>query len=480
MKSLKVNAVLNAIKTLMNVIFPLISFPYVSRILMPEGIGKVNFSLSIISYFAIIASLGIEHYGAREAAKKRDNKIELSQFVKEVFIINLFSTFVAYILLTCAIFFVPKLSDYRLLLIVTGSSILFTTIGMNWLYVAEEDYFYITVRTIAFQILSLILLFIFVRSKDDYIKYAGITVIANCGSNLLNLFHSRKYLDFRTGLSLGLAEHIKPIMIFFASCAASTLCSSLDTTMLGGIKGDWDVGIYSSACKINRIVLGIVISVSSVLLPRLSYYYEKNEIEKYKELVYKGFNFLFVIALPCAVGLSLLSDTVINIFVGKKFEGSIIPMVIMNSTIVIIGLSSYISGQILNPTNNEKWCLISVCTGALINFGVNLLLIPRFGVIGAAIATVISELIIACIQLGVAKRFIQISILFKFFIKYFVNSLIMGAAVILVKTIFCNDFIKLIIGILTGILIYTIMLLIEKDVLFFEYLRGIKSKFLKK
>ena len=172
-KSLKKNATLNVIKTICSIIFPLITFPYASRILLPEGTGKVNFANSIISYFSIIASLGIGTYAIRGAAKVRDNKFELSKFTKEILAINLLSTAVAYLCFFIALRFSVKLHDYTKLLVICSSSILLSTIGINWLYSALEEYSYITLRSLSFQVLSIILLFTLVKTKEDYTKYAA-------------------------------------------------------------------------------------------------------------------------------------------------------------------------------------------------------------------------------------------------------------------------------------------------------------------
>ena len=192
-KSLKTNAFLNTLKTVLTLFFPLITFPYSSRVLGPENIGKVNFAQSVVSYFAIIASLGISTYATREAAKVRDDREKLSQISSEIFIINLISTVIAYVLLVASLIFVRKFDDYRLLIIICSTLIVFTTVGMGWLYQAVEDYLYITVRSLAFQIISVILLFTLVKSKDDYLWYASINIISNVGANILNFIHARKY-----------------------------------------------------------------------------------------------------------------------------------------------------------------------------------------------------------------------------------------------------------------------------------------------
>lgn len=476
MKSVKVNTFLNSIKTLIALVFPLITFPYVSRILLPEGIGKVNFAASIISYFSIIAGLGINQYGIRQAAKLRDNKIILSQFVKEVFVINIISTFVSYFLLALLLIFAPQVKDYRLLIVVTGFSILFTTFGMGWLCIAIEDYLFITIRTILFQIISIILMFVLVRTKDDYIIYAAITVFSSVGSDILNFVHLRKYINFKTGLPLQLKQHLKPILILFAMAMTTTIYTALDTTMLGLIKGDREAGIYTAATKLNKIVVGLVTAAGSVLMPRLSYYYEKGNEEEFQRLAYKGFDFLFLISMPCMVGLSVLSVPLIHLLAGIDFDAAVTPMRIMNPIIVIIGLGAYIGLQMFLPLNKEKWTLYSVICGAVINFSMNMFLIPRYGACGAAVATVCAEGTVSTVQLFLARKFLKLKPLLFSFLKYTGNALIMGIIVFISVYFFESEVLQLVIGIFIGVIIYFVLLLLQKNELLITTIKQIKDK----
>lgn len=475
-KSLKVNAILNITKTLMGLVFPLITFPYASRILMPEGLGKVNFALSIISYFAIISSLGIENYGIREAAKLRDDKIQLSKFSKEIFMINMISTIVAYALLAVAIIFIPKFLEYRRLLIVSSATILFTTLGMNWLYSAVEDYLYITIRSIIFQVISLILLFLLVHSKDDYVKYAAISVVSNVGSNILNFVHSRKYISFKIDKPLKFKKHLKPIMVLFAMAVAVKIYTVLDTTMIGFLKNDYEVGIYTAATKINKIVLSLVVSIGTVLLPRLSYYSSMEDKTEFYKLAYKGFDILLLIALPSAVGLSLLSTSIVHLLSGNGYEAAILPMRIMNPIIVVIGLSNFIGIQMFMPLNKEKWTLYSVLVGAVVNFFINLFLIPIYGSVGASIATLCAETTVTLTQLILLRRFLKINKIAKSLIKYFLNSVVMGVFIYACVRFISVEWVELVIGVIVGVVVYILILVIEKNELIYEVLTSIKNK----
>lgn len=464
-KSIKSNAVLNIIKTLMSVLFPLITFPYASRILLPEGIGKVQFALSIVSYLCLLASLGITSYGVREGAKYRDSKEKLSKFAKEVFIINLFSTVISYLILVVLVLFIPKFYDYRSLLIVCSISIVFSSLGMEWLYNAMEDFRYITVRSICFQVLSLILLFLFVHSKDDILIYAAISVIAGVGSNIFNFINSKKYITFK-GIKVQISNlkvHIKPVMILFIMVITSSIYTLLDTFMLGYLTNDYQVGIYTAATKINRIVLNLVVSIGAVLLPRLSYYKGTNDKDNFEKLAYKSADLILALSIPAAIGLSVLSNSVIEVINGVEFIEAVPAMRIINPIIVVVGMSNFLGVQLFMPLHKEKWTLYSDLAGATCNLGLNLFLIPIYGALGAAIASLVAELVVTSIQMVLARKYISIFKILKDALKYLLFGIIMGVIVFFTTLLHTPSIIKLVIGIILGIIVYCAELFIMKN-----------------
>lgn len=472
-KSLKKNAALNMTKAIMSLVFPLITFPYSSRILGPIYIGKVNFAHSIVSYFSLIAALGINVYAIREAAKLRDDKSKLSIFIKEIFTINLISTAIAYILFGIAIFTIPALNEYRKLLCICSASIIFTTIGMDYIYTALEDFEYITIRSIMFQFISIAFLFIFVRTSEDYFKYAAISVIASVGSNLLNFFHSRHFIDFKIKHKLDLKKHLKPIFTLFAMNAAINIYTVLDSTMLGFIKGDEAVGIYTAATKINRIVIMMITSISSILLPRLSYYAKNKNNEDFLKISNKALNFAMLLSIPCALGLSVLSEPITLLFSGKEYISSIQVMKIMNPVIIFISLSNLTGNQILMSVGKEKKVLFSVVIGAITNFTLNSIFIPRYGAIGAAIGTLCAEFLVTLIQFIESRKYF----IYKEFIingiKVILASVIMTIIVYKVSMFFNNNILKIIIGITIGVILYILFLFLFRDKFFIIFFKEI-------
>ena len=474
--SLKINVALNIIKTLMGVLFPLITFSYVSRVLGPEGTGKVSYSISIISYFSIIAGLGIGTYGMREASKIRNNEFELNKFCREIFFINIISTCVAYGLLAVVLIFFKSLIEYRALLFICSSTIFFTTIGMEWLYSAMEDYLYITIRSIAFQIFGIVLLFLMVRDSQDYLQYAFLSVITSVGSNFLNFIHSKKYINLLRKTPLEIKKHLKPIFILFGTVVAVSLYTVLDTTMIGYFCGDGEVGIYNAATKSTRIVIMVIAATGTVLAPRLSNYVE-NDKENYKTLLVKSFNVYVGFAVPCAVGLYFLARPITLLLCGIKYEASISVMKMLAPIVLFVPLGAFFSDQIFTPMRKDKFSLIPVLITAVCNIILNLILIPKYGALGAAFASVIAEIIVVIIKLILSSGLVKISLLFSNFYQYVIASMMMFLGLFGLSFVLdMEKTISIVLYPLVGAIIYFIVLLLFKNSFVIEVVLSIKNK----
>ena len=474
--SIKANTIFNILRKLSVLLFPLITFPYSSRILLPEGIGHVSFARSFIDYFILIATLGISTYGIRETAKFRDNRQQLSKVAKEILAINTISTAVAYLLLFIAIIGIPKLEPYRSLLLVMSAKILFSALGMEWLYNGMEDYKYITIRSFIFQVISLILLFTLVHSPEDSLKYASIAVISNVGSNICNWIHSKKYVDLLSSFKLELRKHIKPILIMFALAELSIIYSALDVTMLGFICGDWDVGIYTSATKITGIIIQLVTAIGVVVLPRLAYYISKDHTEKFQQLAHKCFDFFFLVSIPSAIGLCLIGRAAILAFSGEKFLAAIPIMRIMCPIIIISGINNVIGTQLFIPMGKEKMVLYALLLGAISNIVLNFLFIPKYHAFGAAAATLISQGILSGVELFWSRGIVNLSKIGRFFLLYLGNSLIMGYFVFLCVYKISGLWASTIVAVGIGIIIYGVLLILEKNHFVMDFMNTLKKR----
>ena len=439
-KSVKFNFIMNSILTASAMIFPIITYPYVSRILQPEGIGTVSFANSVITYFSMFAQLGIPMYGIRACAKVRDDKEKLTRTVQEIMMINMITCLIVYIAFFGSLYFVPQFRQEKTLYLIMGSLILFNTIGVEWLYKGLEQYSYITVRSIVFKFIALLAMFLLVHEKEDYVIYGGITIFAAAGSNFLNFINLRKYIYLRPMGEYNFRQHIKPISVFFAMSIATTIYTNMDNVMLGFIKGTTENGYYDAAVKIKNILVSFVSSLGTVLLPRVSYYIETGEKEEFSRITKKALNF---VSVPLCVYFIIFARPSIYLLSGTMFENSILPMRLIMPTLVFIGLTNIIGLQILVPLGKENQVLYSEIAGAVVNIIVNMFLIPRMGAAGAAIGTVLAEIMVFIVQVYALKDVvvkilkkisywkIAIALVLASFVSVWVNSMNWGNFLIL-------------------------------------------------
>ena len=394
-KSLKTNSVLNILKTVSAIIFPLITFPYVSRVLQPENIGKVNFSGTYVGYFSLIASLGVATYAVRECAAVRDNRKNLSLVASEIFSINVCTTVIAYILLAISLILFRQLDNYRTLIYIQSSTILFATWGADWLNSAMEDFKYITIRSIFFQCVSLILTFALIKSPDDYLNYAVISVLSSSGANLSNVFYRRKYCELRFTLNMQVQKHLKPILLLFVMILAQTVFNSADITMLGLSCGDTEVGIYSTAYRIKSIIVQVVSSLAVVMMPRMSYYFAEDDWDKINRMLKKVLSVMVTIGFPCIAGCVSLSDDIVRLVGGTEYADASIPLkILMLSFIIDIFGGNFLGNMICIPIKQEKVFMEACCVAAGVNVILNYLLIPIVGATAAAFTSGIAALVI--------------------------------------------------------------------------------------
>lgn len=473
-RSIRANFVLNIVRTIMNMLFPILTFSYASRIIGVDGIGKVNFVKSFIQVFIMISVLGITTYGIREGAKLRDSKEKLSQFTQEILIINIFSTVVGYSLLVLICCFVSRLHPYLPVIMIYSVSIVLNSCGMEWLYGALEDYWYITSKAIFVQFVALIIMFLFVRDKNDIYAYAVVCVLATCGSNIFNFIHCRKYISFKK-FNYDFKRHVKPVLTLFSMTLSINLYTVLDTVTLGFLCGDRAVGIYSAGIKINRIVQGIITSLGTVIMPRLSYYIEKQENSKFMYLVENAYHFIFMMSIPICFGVFSLSKPIVLLLSGDEFETATVTSQLLSPIILLIPFSTLTNNQILIPMRKEKYVVESTCVGAIINFCTNMLLIPHLSENGAAMGTVVAESAVAIICFHNASRFYNVRDMFKGIFKYIISAVPIMIIGRIVGTMNMDSFSIIVMAVFICIPVYFSLLFILKDEFLMVILDEIKK-----
>lgn len=454
---LATNALLNTLRQLGAIAFPLITFPYVSRVLQVAGYGKYTFSNSIVNYFCMFAALGITNYAIREGSGLRHHKEKLEKFSNEVFTINIVTMLIAYALLIGLLIAWPKLHNYRSLILIQSLTIIFNTIGVEWLYSIYEDFAYVTVRSLCVQFVALILMFLFVRQKSDYVNYATITVLAAGGGNLFGFIYSRKYLHLKISFHPNYRQHIIPMLVLFFNTVAVTIYANSDITLLGIFKGDHTVGLYNVAVRIYTIVKQLLNATVIVILPRVSLYLRENKQRQYQKLLDNVFRVLIILILPATVGLFMLSKEIIMLIAGSAYFGGTQSLRILSIAIMFSIFASFITTGMLLPKRREKKILTATLIGAVINILLNLVMIPFLSLNGAALTTLLAEFMVFIISLIYARDIYQ----FKKIIMPLFTTMISCVPVILscfiAKEVFTSNIWIILFSVLLSGILYSII-----------------------
>lgn len=405
--SVKFNFIMNFIMSASSIVFPLITFPYISRVLMATGNGKVATASAVVAYFNMFASLGIPTYGIRACAKVRDDKKALSKTAQELIIINSITMLISCVVFAFTVILVPEFAAEKELYLINGIGLALNVFAVTWLYNALEQYAYITVINIITKLFSLILMFLLIKRPEDYVIYGGITVFASSASYVFNFIYARKFITLKKIGKYNFRVHMKPIIKFFAMSAAISVYTNLDVVMLQFMQGDAEVGYYNAAIKVKTILVTLITSLGTVLLPRLSYYVKKEKTKDFYRMIGKAVNFVVVVGLPLTIYFMLYASESIQFLAGDGYQGAVLPMIILMPTVLLIGMSNITGIQILTPQNQEQKVLNSIVCGAVADFLLNLVLIPKMASSGAALATVIAELVVLLVQCVYLKEILK-------------------------------------------------------------------------
>ena len=466
------NIIMGFLLKVSQVLFPLITFPYVSRVLLAEGVGRVNFAQSTLSLLSTLAMLGIPIYGIKACAKVRDDKVRLATTVKELLVINSFSMVVSYILLVVCILFIDKIRTDLTLFAVMSMTIAFTVFGVEWFYQAIEQYDYITIRSVIVKALSVVLMFIIVRDAGDVVQYGFIVVLGTVGSNILNIIRLHRFLSLKSAEKMNLRHHLKPILTLFAFSATTTFYTSLNTVMLGLLKSDAEVGFFSAADKIKGLGTQIVTVASSVLLPRSAYLLEQGRKDEFHSLIKSSLQFSLVISCPMIALCILNAYQLIMILSGSGFMPAIPVMQIEIIATMFIGMTNVIGIQLFIPMDSEKYVFHSTLCGAIAGISLNSLLIPTLGASGAAISTVSAEATVLIVQLILLRKLRIKVIALTEIAKILASTILASIATYFVSGSLTGIISRLVISCLTFGLIYLGLLLLSREKALMLIIRG--------
>lgn len=471
MKSLLSNAIFNGIKTCSSILFPLVTFPYIARVLTPENVGKINFGSAFVGYFATLASLGLTTYAIRECAKVRNDRNELSKVSSEIFTINFIATVIAYVSLFIVLFSREKFENYTTLICIQSLTIILTTLGADWLNSAMEDFKYISLRTMGFQVISLLAMFMFVHNSSDYLVCAVITVFAVGGASVLNIFYRRRYCDICLTFSSDLIKHLRPIMWLFLMMVAQIFLTNTSTIFLGIFCDDKAVGLWSAARRILEGVDQLMSSLLWILLPRMAYYFGNSNFDEINNLLNKVLGIFVALGFPCAIGLFSLSEEIVLVLAGNQYvEAAVVLQVLSCSMILSLFGGSFLGNIVLLSSGKEKTYMWICALVALVNMGIGYFAIPIYRQVGAAFAGVGTSITMLLVLLLTMDKRIKITGLLEKVIGPVVGCVAIYLFCTYAKTFTNIVGINLLGGIVGSAIIYASVLWVMKNMAFMSIL----------
>lgn len=465
-QSVKTNYILNLINVGTQMLFPLLTFPYVCRILLPAQIGQVNFYNSIIGYISLFTCLGIPMYAVREIARDRDDIVKMNRTAIEVLLLHILLTLIGYVAVAILCLTVPQIKENVPLFLILSITLIFTVIGCDWFYNGIEDFKYITIRGIVVKSISVILLFLLVKTKEDLLWYGVYCVVGSIGGNIFNFIRLRKYIHKENIIftQLHIFRHLKPAIKVFSFNVVISVYLQLNPVLLGFMKDTIAVAYFTAATKLMMMVTKISSSLGTVLMPRASHLISEGKKEEFNKLIQKSYDFTLALTIPLVIGLICMAPYIVRVFCGSQYEDAILTSQIIAPITLVVGLSNIMGMQVLYPIGKINTVVKCTIYGAITNVILNLALIPFFSFNGTAIAYLGAEVATTLSMYIIAKQDIPIRFFKKDNLTYFVGGLLMILSIFAVAALLkANNLIMLIAETLIGFGIYSLYLIYKKD-----------------
>lgn len=476
--SIKKNYLYNLGYQIIVLLTPLITTPYISRVLQPEGVGVYSYTYSIVSYFTLFAVLGTNTFGQRQIAYCQD---EANKYSKVFWEVMLFRCSTGLISVVAYFIYLSQVKENHVIAIMQGIYIVYVVLDLAWFFQGLEEFKKLVIRNILIKIAYLVFIFTCIKSIDDLELYVFGLATMNLLASLSMWSYLPKYLKHVNVKDLHPFSNFKEIIQLFIPAVAVQVYTVLDKTMIG-VYTDLDVenGYYEQAEKLVKMSLAIVTSLGTVMVPRMSYTFEKGDIDGLKKYLCKSYRFVWFMATPIFVGLIAISDLIVPWFLGDGYEKCVVLIQIFSILLLAIGFSNVTGTQYLIPTRQQTAYTRTIITGAVVNLLLNLVLIPRFYSVGAALASVTAEIVIAVYQLYLiasVEKIIRWRDPFRGFWRYIVSALVMFAGIEFLEGIIIHETIAgTFSAIFVGVILYFTCLLLLNDAFFYEIIKSILKK----
>ena len=404
MPSLKNNIFYSILLVLANYVFPFLTYPYVSRVLGVTGIGAYNFVDSVINYFILFSSLGINTLGVREISKCKGDPDALARTFSNLLIVNLARTGLMLLVLVVSTMTVPQLSAHKELMYIGAFKLVFNCFLVEWFFRGLEEFSYITIRSIIIKLVYVAAVFTLVRTRDDvwvYFLLGCLTIVVNAVVNLV-FARTRVRLTFK-GLEFG--KTLKSLLALGVYSILTSMYTTFNVTFLGFVTDDVEVGYYGTATKIYYLVMAVISGFTSVMLPRMSGLVASGDMPKFKSYFTLAVELLLGFSLPVAAWMMLMASDIVMVISGPEFTGAVLPMIIISPLVLIVGYEQILVLQTLLPLGKDTVMLRNSIIGAVIGVALNVLLVPSLASIGSALVWIAVECVILVLsQIAVTKE----------------------------------------------------------------------------
>jgi O-antigen/teichoic acid export membrane protein len=404
------NIFYNVLLAVSQVLFPLLTFPYLARVLGPENIGLYNFSESYARYFALVAALGISVYGVREIAKKQEQPKALSNTFAELFLINFVSTCVLSVVYIFIIVYSTKLSSHANLFYWSFLFFFFQVFVLEWFFTGINQFKYIAIRFFFIRLVFIIAIFIFIKEANDYVKYMQLQVGLTVFLAIINFVYLFKFIDLKNIRlnELNITKHLKPLFLLFLTIFSISVYLHFDTVLLGILADNESVGYYSAPLKLVKIIIAVLAAITAAMFPKMVQFFEQGDLVQFEKMLNQSFELVISIGIPTSILVYILAPEIIYILFGSSFELAIIPLQITAPLILIVSLSTIFGFQILSVHSKDSAILKSAVAGMLFSLIASFLLIPKFKQEGAAYIILCTELLVLSFFIYFSSKVVQL------------------------------------------------------------------------
>lgn len=472
-KSIKKNYVYNLLYQLLTLLTPLVTTPYISRVLGPDGVGASSYTNSVMTYFMLVAVLGTADYGQREIAYRQDQKEEGSRVFWEIFLLRSMTSCVSLIMFLI----ITGFSEYRIIFMIQAINIAAVAFDVTWFFQGMEEFGKVVFRNTLVRVLNIVIIFAFVKTHNDLPVYIASMALTTLIGHVSVWLYLPQYLCRVEKKTIHPFRNLKGVIQLFIPQIAIQVSAVMDKTMLGIITGSTlENGYYEQADRIEKICLTIVSSLGIVMIPRIAFIYAHKDEEKLKYYLYRAYRFIWLMAVPMTVGVAMIADQFVPWFFGPGYEKTIILIRIFSVLLCIVGISSVTGVQYFVPTGKQKQFTQSVIAGMGVNLILNVFLISRYMAVGAAVATVVGEMTVTLVQLFMAKEVFSIRKILWLGRKYFFGAVMMAVGLGGLKKYVQNNIMGTVFLVFIGSLVYFGCLILLKDDMMVEGIRIYKKR----